>query len=125
MGCVLVCPPLLNTETALTFFSLANQTGTLVEMRVLADGQELFTQEVTAQVPPSLRWEAPPPPRYPTIELKVPLKKRTQQLEVQELVPVGMRKTFAIAGFDRVNAGFRITLRSDGIFLTQDYYPAR
>ena len=109
----------------LTFFFLVNQTGKPVKISVLADGQELFTREVPAQVPPSLRWEAPPPPPYPTIELKVPLKKGTQQLEVQELLYVGMRKTFAIAGFDRVNAGFRITMRSDGIFLTQDYYPAR
>ena len=127
MGCVLVCPLLLGqeTETVLAFFSLVNQTGTLVKIRVSADGQESFTREVPVQVPPSLRWEAPPPLPYPTIEVKVPLKKGTQQLEVRELGHSGTRKTFAIAGFSRVQAGFRITMRSDGISLTQDYYPAR
>lgn len=111
--------------TVLTFFSLVNQTGKPAKIRVLADGQELFTRELSAQTHSSLRWEAPPPPPYPTIELKVPLKRQTQRLEVQELLPSGMRKTFAIAGFSRVPAGFRITVRSEGIFLTQDYYPAR
>ncbi|HEV8713401.1 MAG TPA: hypothetical protein VGX03_11295 [Candidatus Binatia bacterium] len=123
----MICPLLLGqeTDTVLTLFSLVNQTGTLVKIRALADGQELFTREVPAQAPPSPRLEAPPSPPSPTIELKVPLKQRTQQLEVQELLPAGMRKTFTIAGFSRVPAGFRITLQSDAIFLTQDYYPAR
>ena len=94
-----------------------------MEIKVLADGQVLFTQQISAQVshPP---YREVPPPSYPAVELKILIQRQTKELEVQESLHLKKRRTFNIRGFDQVDAGFRIAIRNDDIFLTQDYYPA-
>ena len=118
-------------KTILTYFYLVNETGQEVKVRVLADGVELFVQRIYAEAPPSSAsgfGEAPPPPSYPAVELKVPISSQAKQLEVQELLHLGTRArqaTFDIADFSHVDAGFRVVIRKDGILLDQDYLPAR
>jgi len=115
--------------TITTFFYIINETGSNIRVRVLADGAELFLQEIGAQVPSEPGKEVPPlPTPYPAVELKVPVNKNAQQLEVQELLHRGTRATqatFNIAGFSQAPGGFRITIRKDGILLNQDYRPIR
>lgn len=115
-------------EITLKFFYLINETGSEVKVRVLADGQELFIQQISAQVTPSPGREAPPPSPCPAVELKIPVSQNAKELEVQELLHLGTRARqvrFDIVGFSQADAGFRIMIRKNGILLDQDYYPAR
>lgn len=112
-------------EAVLKFFCIVNETGRNAEVRVFADGMELFLQEIGSQVPLLPGKELPPlliP--NPAVELKVQLNKDTQYLVVQDLQS-GTQATFDIAGFSQVDAGFQITLQKDRIRLIQDYYPTR
>jgi hypothetical protein len=112
-------------ETQLMFFYLVNQTGKKVQVRVLEDGEELFTQDINAQISTSGN-QAPPPPEYPAVELKIPVRRGASRLEVQELLHQGthaLQATFDIERFYEKDGGFRVTIREDGILLSQDYYP--
>jgi hypothetical protein len=115
--------------TIIMFFYIINETGSDIQVRVLADGVELFLQGIGSQVPSLPGKEVPPlPTPYPAVELKVSMSKDAQQLEVQELLHLGTRATqatFNIAGFSQAPGGFRITIRKDGILLDQDYRPIR
>lgn len=125
LGLFLICEPSLGqeNETILTFFYLVNQSGSEVKIRVLADGQELFVQQLRAHIAPPPVQQAPPSPPYPAVELKIPIRRDVKQLEV-ELLHLGTRVAFNIEGFSQVDAGFQIIIWKDKIRLTQDYYPA-
>ncbi len=116
-------PP--RSETAgLVFFHVTNETGKPVELRVSADGNELFARRVDGGVAPSAGKELPPRLIFPALEIKTSLRNDAKQLEV-ELIPSGVHKTFDIAGFRRLDAGFRIVVGDNDVSLTQDYYPVR
>jgi hypothetical protein len=115
-----IMPP---SETIIMFFYLVNKSGQGVKVRVVADGRELFDQEIhSKQDATAGTAEAPPPGRYPARELKVPLDRRVKRLTVEELLS-GMRAQFEIANFSKTDAGFRITIGGDKILLDQDYLP--
>jgi len=111
-------------QAAFVFFYVINETGKPVELRISADGNELFARRVDGEVAPSAGKQVPPRLIFPALEIKTSLRNDAKQLEV-ELIPPGVRKTFEIAGFRRSDAGFRIVLSNNNISLTQDYYPIR
>ena len=111
-------------QAAFVFFYVINETGKPVELRISADGNELFARRVDGEVAPSAGKQVPPRLIFPALEIKTSLRNDAKQLEV-ELIPPGVRKTFEIAGFRRSDAGFRIVVGNNNISLTQDYYPIR
>jgi hypothetical protein len=116
-------PP--QSETAgLVFFYVINETGKAVDFRVSADGDELTTRRVPGEVAPSAGKQSPARSSFPALEIKTSLRNDAKHLEV-ELIPSGVRKTFDIAGFRRLDAGFQIVVDNNDISLTQDYYPIR
>ena len=116
--------PQRSQQSAVVFFYLINETGEDVRLKVSVDDDELFVQPLAAHVASAVPKQAPPASLVPTAELKIELPSAAQQLKV-ELMPAGPRKLFALAGFPRSNAGFRIIIGKNGISLAQDYYPIR
>jgi hypothetical protein len=116
-----VRPP--SAATSLLFFYVVNERGQPAAVTVLADGKELFTRSVEPSTRPSVE---PSPPRSGSgaVEIKVPLPDAANLLEVR-VMPSGKEKDFAIGGFRRSSAGFRIVITPDDISVFQDYYPVR
>ncbi len=108
----------------LVLFAIVNQTGAIIRVRVLADGQELFVRRLEAEVSHT-PMEVPPVGQYPMIELKVPMSMQARELQVEEVAYLRIHKVFDVTGFHRTGAGFRIVIRQDGIGVSQDYYPVR
>ncbi len=108
----------------ITFVYIVNQTGAEVHVRAWADGRELFDRRLPATAAPQ-PGVVPPPPPYPALELKVAMPRQAGTLEVEEDMILRLRRSFGIRGFDRIGAGFRITLTHSGIDLSQDYRPIR
>jgi hypothetical protein len=111
------------SETVITFFYLVNKSGQDIEVSVFADDQKLFVQKLGAQQDaPADIGEVPPPSPHPARELKIPLNRNAQQLQVEELNS-GIQEKFEITDFIMNDAGFRITIEANQILLNQDYFP--
>jgi hypothetical protein len=111
-------------EERLVFFSIINQTGAEIHVRVLADGRKLFSRRVAPMLVDA-PGTMPPPGRFPRVEVKAPLSTATRELVVEELLVLRSHRTIAIAGFARTDAGFAIVINRSGISVSQDYYPVR
>ena len=112
-------------EGVYTFFYITNKTGKDIEVKVLANNKELFSQKLESEVKtPTEGIVHPPPGKYPTRELKVEVNRGAKVLEVQE-INSGQKASFDITNFSSKGPGFRITIEGDEISLNQDYYPIR
>ena len=123
-GCELTDNPRHFGATVVVYFYVINKTGKPVELRVFADGDELFARRMDDRVAASAGKQLPPASPFPAQEIKTSLRDDARQLEVQ-LTPSGARKTFDIRGFGRSDAGFRIVIGGNNVSLAQDYYPVR
>lgn len=112
------------SEAVITLFYLENRTGAAVQVRVLADGQELFVRRVGTESQVSAV-AVPPGGQYPAVEMKISMKTQVRKLEVQEQLFLRQQKVFDISGYGKAGAGFRIVITRDGILLARDYYPIR
>ena len=122
---LVACTSARGSQTAVvTFFSVVNQSGRDVLVRVFADGRELFAQKVDATRSSGDRESVPGAPPYPTRELKVSLSTTARQLVIEE-ANSGQRATYDRPPGPEPDAGFRIVVRQEGITVTRDYVPAR
>src|SRR5262249_6350375 len=116
---------LIASQAPTTFFYIVNRSAREVRVRVIVDGAELFVQEVDAvRKAPSRIQEAPPPGSSPARELKVPLSLAARRLVVEELNS-GDRATYDLSQGVQSDAGFRIVIGPEGIFISRDYLPIR
>ncbi len=115
------CASSVASQTLITFFYVVNMSGRKVAVRVSADGQELFVQEIEAvrQAGPG-GGEVPSPGPYPARQLKVPVSGAAKQLVVEELNS-GQRAVYDQGPGVQSDAGFRIVIGPDDISITRDY----
>lgn len=80
-------PGLANqNQDILVFFYVVNVSGVDVNVKVLADGREVFWHQLPAKVVRRTEaTEVPPPGDHPAVEVKIRLNRNTRRLEVQEL----------------------------------------
>ena len=100
-----------------TFFYVVNQTGQDIQVKVSADGEELFIADIGTEVEL--------PGGYPAKELKVSMNIDTKVIKVQELTS-GREKEWQIETLtSQVDGGFSIIIKEGDILLEKGYLPIR
>jgi len=109
----------------IALFYIINQTNREIDVRVLADGEQLFTVRLGPTVISSgeVR-ELPPRGRFPAKEVKAWLSSTPKELTVQELL-TGRSQKLRLTGSMLGGLRCKITLTDEGIEITQDYVPIR
>jgi hypothetical protein len=107
-------------------FYIVNQTSREINVRVLADGDPLFSVSIGSAVFSSGEGrELPPRGGFPAKEIKVWMSSIPNELEVDELITNRFQRLKMTGASGRSGLRCKITVTDDGIQITQNYVPIR
>ena len=110
----------------IALFYIVNQTSREINVRVLADGDPLFSVSIGSAVFTSGEGrELPPGASYRAKEVKVWMSSTPKELEVNELITNRFQRLKMTGSNHGSGLRSKITITDDGIQITQNYVPIR